>query len=477
MGRRTFLEHLRDAATLLALQLTGGCAAPKLEAAAPPNPEQPILVIGAGVAGLTAARALADAGWSVIVLEARDRVGGRVHTVGVGEAVVDVGAAWIHGPKNNPVSGYLDAEGIAYEPFDLETAHAPLYDARTGSTLTDAELRALEKGLNRFESRAFFMSGATDDDASVQSLIERFLSKQGYAEPLRTRLQINLELMFMPMSGPMSELSVGRMMDGAQGSGGDAIVHGGYVRLIDSLAEGLDVRLGATVRSVERREDGVTVRLEGEAVHGSHAIVTVPLGVLKSGGLAFDPPLPAQKRDAIERIGFGTLEKIILSWEEPWWGTGPGDIVVMTGVGEARGAPSFLDMTASAGTPTLVGMLSGIAAEQAQTSMTDAELVEAALTSLSMGWGRPVPPPKATHVTRWGSDPFTQGAYSFRSVGMLDADVEALRASVDGRLLFAGEATSERQWATVHGAMLSGLREARRIDSRASVTGIAADSL
>ncbi len=477
MGRRTFLEHLRAAAALLALQLTGGCSTPKLEGAVPPSPEQPILVVGAGVAGLTAARALRDAGWTVIVLEARDRVGGRVHTVRLGDAVVDEGAAWIHGPEDNPISNYLDAKGIGRQPFDLETAHAPLYDARTGSTLTDAELRALEKGLDRFESRAFFMSGATDDDTSVRSLIERFLTKQGYAEPLRTRLQINLELMFMPMSGPMSELSVGRMMDGTQGSGGDAIVNGGYVRLVDSLAEGLDVRLGATVRSVERREDGVTVRLEGEVVHGSHAIVTVPLGVLKSGGLVFDPPLPARKRDAIERIGFGTLEKIILSWEEPWWGTGPGDIVVMTGVGEARGAPSFLDMTASAGKPTLVGMVSGIAAEQAQASMTDAQLVEAALTSLSLGWGVPVPAPKAMRVTRWGSDPFTQGAYSFRSVGMLDGDVEALRASVDGRLLFAGEATSERQWATVHGAMLSGLREAQRIDPRASIVGTTAGSL
>ena len=191
---------------------------------------------------------------------------------------------------------------------------------------------------------------------------------------------------------------------------------------------------------------------------GTHALVTVPVGVLRAGAIAFTPPLPAAKTDALERLDTGNLEKVVLTWDERWW---DGNIEFVDAAG-AGVFPEFYDLTSVAGAPVLVGLYGGRFATSIQEEPSDAAIVEAALDVLAAVYGS-VPTPRATAVTRWTTDPYARGSYVFLPSGASPDDIDAVAAPVGERLLFAGEGTSREYYGNVHAAVLSGLREARRL--------------
>ena len=198
--------------------------------------------------------------------------------------------------------------------------------------------------------------------------------------------------------------------------------------------------------------------------------MTAPLGVLKAGSIAFDPALPPAKAEAVARLGHGTFEKVVLVFAEWFWGDAlGGGLAVLSGFGGERAFPLFVDLSVFAGAPTLVCIYSGAFATKAQAAMAPGELIAGATKQLARGLGRPVPAPVATAATRWATDPYSLGSYSYVPVGAGAGDMDALAAPVGGRLLFAGEATVAAHRSTVHGAFLSGLREARRIAPAARI--------
>ena len=182
-------------------------------------------------------------------------------------------------------------------------------------------------------------------------------------------------------------------------------------------------------------------------------IVTVPLGVLKAQTIAFDPPLPERKRRAIERLGFGLLNKVVLSFEEAFWPESP-DMIGL--VGPNQPVADLVSGLTFAGTPLLVGLRGGAAARSRE-ALSDQDAIGEVLAALG------APEPSGALVTRWAADPSARGSYSFLAVGSTPADLRALAEPLGERLLFAGEATHEEFFATVHGAYMSGIREAGRI--------------
>ena len=249
--------------------------------------------------------------------------------------------------------------------------------------------------------------------------------------------------------------------------GGDHVPDGGYSRLIHHLAEGLDIRLSNPVSRVEYDDSGVTIQTKGGTVYsGSHVIVTVPLGVLKSGHFEFNPPLPKAKRTAIQRLDMGNLEKVILRFDALFWTAFQDQAAMFLDKSEPGRFPFFVDMTRFAGAPTLVCLYGGGSSRRTQDRAQDEEIVAAAIEALSEILGGPVPTPSATHVTRWRSDPFSRGSYSFIPVGASPEDMHELARPVADRVLFAGEATYFDHYGTVHGAILSGVREAERFGAK-----------
>jgi monoamine oxidase len=243
-------------------------------------------------------------------------------------------------------------------------------------------------------------------------------------------------------------------------AGPDHVVIDGYDHVATALADGLDVRLGHPVHHVRWSDRGVT--LEGPGLHldCEHVICTVPLGVLKRGDIVFDPPLPSRKTKAIERLGMGVLDKIVMRFPEAFW---PRDYEHIGCLPEKSGELiGFTNLLAYGLPPTLIGWFAGRFA-QALEHRDDAAVAERALDALRAGLGISVPRPSHIRVTRWSQDPHARGAYSHIAPGASGDDYDVLAEPVAGRLRFAGEATYRHHPATVHGAYMSGIREARRL--------------
>ena len=317
--------------------------APDAPRRVPHSVDTVVVVVGAGVAGLAAARSLARAGTPVIVLEARDRVGGRVHTATVGPARVDVGAAWLHGVVDNPVFAAFGAFGLDARPHPWEVTSG--FDAVSATTLDRRTLRHLEGNVEDWLLDLDDLRGALGPTATVSDGIERFLTRiDDPTEAHRTGalLRVVAEL---ESGGPPDELSLADTFSETGFGGGDHLPVGGYHGFIEALADGLDVRLEHEVVRIEQHDLGVRVHVRGGAVfEGSHVVVTVPLGVLEADTIVFDPPLTEAKRAAIGRLRMGNLEKVVLVFDEPHW-TFERDVLVH--LSERAGElPAFFDISA-----------------------------------------------------------------------------------------------------------------------------------
>ena len=419
------------------------------------------MVVGAGVAGLTTARSLARAGIPVVVLEARDRLGGRLHTVSVGSARVDVGAAWIHGVVDNPVAESFDAFGLQARahPWAIATG----FDAVSRTSLGSRDIARLESNVESWFLGLEDQRAALGASASMADGIERFVLRlDDPTEARRTRAFLR-GIVELEAAGPIEELSLQDTFTEAGFAGDDHLPVGGYGGFVDALAEGLDVRLGHEVVRITHGADGASVDTrDGARFEASHVVVTVPLGVLRADAIALDPPLTEAKRAALDRLAMGSLEKVVLVFDEKHWAF---DREILLHIAERSGEhPAFFDLSDDAGAPTIAVLYAGAYAREAQAELSDRELVDRAVEALSAALGRSLPEPTHTHVTRWANDPFSRGSYAYALPGGSRADYDVLADPLPSeRVLFAGEHTYFPYRATVTGAFLSGLREAARL--------------
>lgn len=213
---------------------------------------------------------------------------------------------------------------------------------------------------------------------------------------------------------------------------------------------------------------------DGESFEADHIVLTTPLGVLKDNAVTFDPPLPARKLEAIQSLGFGTLNKVILVYDKPFWRVDQ-DMFGLLREPEVKDSLDQEDYIANrgrfyffwnciktTGRPVLISLMAGDAAHQAEAT-NDAELVAEVTRELHKIFNHAkVPEPLETIVTRWGKDRFARGSYSYVGAMSRPGDYEAMAAPV-GTLHFAGEATCATHPATVHGAYISGLRAASEV--------------
>ncbi|MDG4666310.1 FAD-dependent oxidoreductase [Mycobacterium sp. 236(2023)] len=408
-----------------------------------------VIVVGAGMAGLSAARRLADAGVSVTVVEARQRIGGRTWTDDSLGLPIDLGGAWIHGPEGNPLTDLAEQAGARTVPTDFEDTIV----LQDGSVVGPAALDAAGRNWERIMDAVYGMTA----DAAPDATLADGLADAGtdFTDPLMQWIiagAIGSEYAADP-----DELSLRWFGSEGEFGGGDLILPGGYKQLIDHLARDLTMTLGAEVTRIAYDDSGVTVETAQEVFDADRVIVTVPLGVLKADTIVFDPPLPDDKRQAIQRLGFGLLDKVVLKFDEPFWTEQFDMNSDMIGIaGKDQPVSDLVNGLRFTDVPLLVGLRGGsnaLVREKDSDELTASQVV-AALRG---------PEPTGVLVTRWAEDPYARGSYSFLAVGSSPDDQEALAAPVGDRLLFAGEATNSEYSATVHGAHLSGLREADRI--------------
>ena len=431
---------------------------PAASATAWPARSLSVLVIGAGLAGLAASRDLAAAGAAVTVLEARDRIGGRVHTSRLwSDLPADLGASWIHGVRGNPLTDLADAACAARIATSYDRAIA--FDA-TGAAIdlseaTDAAERVIEAAQADAEAR--------DTDQSLAEAIQGTRRWRRADAAARRRMRHVLHGMIEAEYGSAWTEASAWWFDATEEFGGrDALLPGGFDRIAAHLAEGLAIRRGAVVTGIAPAATGVRVTLAGgAALEADHAVVTVPLGVLQAGAIRFAAPLAPPRRRAIATLGMGRLDKLWLRFDAVRW---PDNVDWIEWLGPEDGAWSqWVSMARTTGAPALLGFLAADHA-RAMEALPEATLVAEALAALRAIFGGRFPAPVAAQRTCWGRDPFAGGAYSFNAVGATPALREALAgADWGGALVFAGEAASRDHFGTAHGALLSGRAAARTI--------------
>ena len=417
-----------------------------------------ILVIGAGVAGLATARILKSKGFRVTVLEARNRIGGRILTDKSLGLPVDLGASWIHGINNNPIGKLARDSQIRILPTDYDNLQ--VY-GNNGKLLGEKEIKSADSLYQRVMKQAKAMSENLDYDISVAEAVTRIANQEKLTLQQQGILQWQLNSNILIENGTdLDKLSIWEWDEDEAFGGKDYLFPGGYDQIIQVLAKGIDVKLQQKVMAINYNDSGVLVKTDKGTFQADAILITLPLGVLKSENITFSPPLPSRKRAAINSLDMGVLNKVVLKFPKLFWSKDYDWIGYMSRM--EKDFSEFLNLRRYSSAPVLIAFAGGSFARSLE-GISEKEVVERVMKVLRRIYGNDIPNPDAVLRTKWASDPFTLGSYSTMPVGSKGSDRTILAEPVGKRLFFAGEATSQDYPATVHGAFLSGIREAERI--------------
>ena len=317
-----------------------------------------VIVIGAGLAGAAAAADLARAGITVTVVEARDRVGGRIRTDRSWGVPVELGASWIHGVAGNVITTLSKSTGLTLVPSNYDNSIAR--DTTTGRESTAAD--------QRDSTLIDLIDELGSDDTPLSMSVGTWLREQGWNDSRIDTWAGQVEVTQEYGVGP-NQLGTAAVQEGVDDQGGDAFVAGGYSRIPESLLAGLDVRLRTPVRQVAATGSGVRVVLaNGTVMTADAAVVAVPLEILRQRRLTVSPMTPAVAT-ALSSLRTGDLEKVVLRYPEKWW-----DDETLIGVvgGGVPGAPAgslaalrwteFYPLDALTGIPAIMGLAGGASA-------------------------------------------------------------------------------------------------------------------
>lgn len=408
-----------------------------------------VLVIGAGCAGIAAARALAARGRSCVVLEGGSRVGGRAFTEVESLGVpFDHGASWLHQAADNPLTSLAHALGVPLLDHDGLRERRLFAFGRFATAAERQAFAAAEDGFwTAIEVAA--QDGAPDRPASAaaprggvwDATVAHWEGAQICAAEL-SRMSLH-DFAATALDGP------------------NLIARIGIGGLVARLAEGLPIRFGARVERLCWGARGISAEGAFGSITAKAAIVTVSTGVLAAGGIAFDPPLPEATQAAILDLPLGLLTKIAFRADHPDAPRLPPFASLRRAV-ECDGDRPMSWIARLFGDPVVTAFCGGAQAWEIVGDPAQAEACARAEAAGIFGTRAAAALGGAT-VTRWAEDPLFRGAYSHAVPGAQAARATLATPLADGRLCFAGEACHPRFAATVAGAWLSGEEAARAV--------------
>ncbi|MFL6839246.1 MAG: flavin monoamine oxidase family protein [Bradyrhizobium sp.] len=399
-----------------------------------------IAIIGAGAAGLGAANALKNSGRSVVVLEARDRVGGRAHTVQAAPNVLfDLGCGWLHSADKN--SFVKIAEQLN---FEIDKTPPPWRERAFGKVFPQDERAAFIRALDDFYERAEEAAEKGEDCAA--SL---------YLEP-GNRWNPMIDAISTYVNG--CELDQVSILDteAYEDTNINWRVRRGYGALVAAYGASCPLAFNCNVTLIDHSGTRVRIETSQGTFTASKVIVTVPTNLIADEAIRFHPPLP-EKLDAARGLPLGLADKVMVALD---------DAESLPKDGNLRGATMRTEMGTfhlrPFGQPCIEGFFGGRFAqslEDAGDGAFAAQAIDEIVAFLGNDYRRKLKP---LSESRWAHDPFARGSYSHALPGHAGARA-VLAAPVDGRLFFAGEATSPNFFSTAHGARDSGERAAGEV--------------
>lgn len=403
----------------------------------PKNPD--VIVVGAGAAGLAAARTLMEGGVSVLVLEAAPIIGGRcitdTETFGL---PFDRGASWMHSASINPLVPLAKQAGCSIHKTEWNYGRTLI----EGHELDAAELASY----SAYHTDMWAAAHSSPKDVAVSQVLPD--------SRWRSTTQHWISQYHSVDADQVSTQDVAQQEDGE----GDWLVGGGLGNLIAKLASKVPVKLNCAVTAIDWTAPGVVVTTADGDIRAKHVIVTVSTGVLAAEKIKFSPPLPDERLEAIESLPMGLLQKIGILFDEDWKEAGEGYLADYHRKGEEFCSIEFGFFN----TGLAIAFVSGRFAQQLESEGPGAS-TEFCMTGLKELFGNDVAKHiRKTDETAWMGHPLTLGAYSAALPGQAHQRAE-LAKPLDDRLFFAGEATIPRAYATVHGAHLSGIETAHEV--------------
>ena len=399
-----------------------------------------VAIIGAGAAGLGAAHALKNSGLSFVVLEARDRVGGRGHTVmAAPDVVFDVGCGWLHSADKNSFVKIAEALN-----FEIDRTLPPWRERAYGKAFPQADRDDFIRSLDEFYDRAWDAAQKGDDAPA-----DRYLEPGNRWNPMINAISTYVN------GAELDRVSISDM-DAYEDTNRNWRVRRGYGALMASYGAPLPVVFNCAVTLIDHSAKRLRIETSQGTLTADKAVITVPTSLLASEAIRFQPALP-DKIDAAAHLPLGLADKVMLALEEPE--TLPKD-------GNLRGATMRTEMGTyhlrPFGQPCIEGFFGGRFARQLEDA-GDGAIAAASIDEIASFLGNDFRRKlKPLRESRWAHDPFARGSYSHALPGHSNKRA-VLAAPVDGKLFFAGEATSPNFFSTAHGARDSGERAAREV--------------
>lgn len=409
-----------------------------------------VIVIGAGISGLAAAKKLNENGFNVVVLESQNKVGGRLKTNRSLGIAFDEGASWIHGIDGNPITSLAEQAGM--NTFETIDENRKSYDlggiSRSATSYNDAE----------DELYTILDSMMTSGNAtqSFQTVFNNL-----YPDKVNDRLWKFLLSTYVTFDcGDLDQLSSLLYNEGEQYEGVEKIATNGYDRIANFLADGITIQLNQKVTRIDYSLEKIAITHNNRNSIADYVLVTVPLGVLKANAIQFIPSLPSAKQTAIQKIGMNCVNKFLLTWETAFWD----DVQYISYTPETQDKFNYF-VNVKKFHPNVNALMTFAYADYGRLteSMSDAEVMNEIMAHMRDIYGNTIPNPVSMLRTKWQTNEHTFGAYSYTSVETEMHHFDDLAEEINDKLFFAGEHTNADYFSTVHGAYLSGLREADKI--------------
>ena len=411
-----------------------------------------VIVIGAGMSGLAAAKDLQSKGKKVILLEAQNAIGGRTVTDRSLGVPLDLGASWIHGVNKNPIAAIASTLNLATSPTNYDAIQRYDYDGRE---ITDTEDTLVDKNYSTLMSAVSKAQRAAKQDQSLGVTINSINATKTYTpfEQRAIQYSVNTEIEH-DYAADVSVMSLKYWDQDSDYAGPDVLITQGYDQITSYLASGLDIRLSTIVTEINYAKTTVSVMTSNGTYTAPKVIITTPLGVLKKGVIKFTPSLPASYTSAISRLGMGLLNKLYLRFPYKFWNNQE-QLLGYIGLEKGRWA-EWYDLQHVTNQPILLGFNAASFAATAE-AYTDQQTVASAMNVLRTIYGAASPDPLGYKITRWGKNSWSFGSYSYVALGSSPSDCDVFTKPINSRLYFAGEHTNKDYIGTVHGAYSSGL--------------------